>query len=200
MRSLTRMTALAVTAVALLASRAAVAADPPAIPDSDKSDYMIVYASHAEPKPSDPVSLRFEKLKVTKVKFAKDLKSGVEGASAEFEIDLASVKSDSDKRDSHIKSPDYLNVAKFTTAKVKVENPRHIGDGNYRAPAKISFRGKTYDWEVFFKVVETLPDGVRIRGEHKFQRKDVGVGKEAGDSVGQDLLVRLQLTLKKPAK
>lgn len=198
MRSLTVMTTA--LAASLLVAAPARAGEPKAVPDSDKSDYMIVYASHAEPKPSDPVSLRFEKLKVTKVKFTKDLKSGVEGASAEFEIDLASVKSDSDKRDAHIKSPDYLNVAKFTTAKVKVENPRHIGDGNYRAPAKISFRGKTYDWEIFFKVVETLPDGVRIRGEHKFQRKDVGVGKEAGDSVGQDLLVRLQLTLKKPAK
>ncbi len=121
----------------------------------------------------------------------------MEGASAEFEIDLASLKSDSNKRDAHIKSADYLDVSKFATATVVVDKPRHTGGGNYRAPAKISFRGKTYDWEVFFKVVETLPDGVRIRGEHKFQRKDVGVGKEAGDSVGQDVLVRLQLTLKK---
>jgi len=198
MRSLTVMTsALAAT---LLAAAPARAGEPKAVPDSDKSDYMIVYASHAEPKPSDPVSLRFGKLKVSKVKFAKPIKSGVEGASAEFEIDLASLKSDSTKRDAHIKSPDYLNVAKFTTAVVVVENPRHTGGGNYRAPAKVTFRGKTYDWEVFFKVVETLPDGVRIRGEHRFTRKDVGVGKEAGDSVGQDLLVRLQLTLKQPAR
>ena len=200
MRSLTRMTALAATAAALLVSRAASAAEPPAIPDSDKSDYMVVYASHAQPQPKDPVQLRFEKIKVTKVKFTKPIKSGVEGASAEFEIDMGSLKSDSNKRDGHIKSADYLDVAKFTTATVTVENPRHTGDGNYRAPAKVKFRGKTYEWEVFFKVVETLPDGVRIRGEHKFTRKDVGVGKEAGDSVGQDILVRLQLTLKQPAK
>lgn len=198
MRSLTMMTSA--LAASLLAAAPALAGEPKAVPDSDKSDYMIVYASHAQPKPSDPVTLRFEKIKVTKVKFAKDLKSGVEGASAEFEVDLGSVKSDSNKRDAHIKSPDYLDTAKFTTAKVKVEKPRHIGDGNYRAPAKITFRDKTYDWEVFFKVVETLPDGVRIRGEHKFTRKDVGVGKETGDSVGQDLLLRLQLTLKKDKK
>lgn len=198
MRPLTVMTtALAAT---LLALGAAGAAEPDPVPDSDKSDYMIVYASHAQPKPTDPVSLRFEKLKVTKVKFTKPVKDGVEGASAEFQIDLASLKSDSAKRDGHIKSPDYLNVAKFATATVTVENPRHTGEGNYRAPAKVSFRGKTYEWEVFFKVVETLPDGVRIRGEHKFTRKDVGVGKEAGDSVGQDILLRLQLTLRKPKK
>jgi polyisoprenoid-binding protein YceI len=198
MRSVTVMT----TALGafLLASGAALAADPEPVPDSDKSDYMIVYASHAEPKPKDPVALRFSKLTVKKVAFTKPVKEGVEGASAEFEVDLTSLKSDSVKRDAHLKSPDYLNVAKFATATVKVENPRHTGDGNYRAPAKITFRGKTYEWEIFFKVVETLPDGVRIRGEHKFQRKDVGVGKETGDSVGQDILVRLQLTLKKPAK
>ena len=198
MRSLTVMTSA--LAASLLAAAPALAGEPKAVPDSDKSDYMIVYASHAQPKPSDPVSLRFEKIKVTKVKFAKDIKKGVEGASAEFEVDLTSLKSDSSKRDAHLKSADYLDTSKFTTAKVTVEKPRHIGDGNYRAPAKISFRNKTYDWEVFFKVVETLPDGVRIRGEHKFTRKDVGVGKESGDSVGQDLLVRLQLTLKKDNK
>ncbi|HWM87863.1 MAG TPA: YceI family protein [Kofleriaceae bacterium] len=195
MRSFTAMTtALAAT---LLWTGAAGAAEPKAIPETDKSDYLFVHASHAEPKPSDPVSLRFEKLKITKVKFAKPVKEGLEGASAEFQIDLASLKSDSAKRDAHIKSPDYLDVAKFTTATVKIEKPRHLGGGRYKAPAKVSFRGKTYDWEVSFKVVETLPNGVRIRGEHKLNRKDVAVGKETGDSVGQELLVRLQLTLLK---
>jgi polyisoprenoid-binding protein YceI len=198
MRSVTVMTTA--LGALLLASGAALAADPEPIPESDKSDYMIVYASHAEPKPKDPVQLRFEKIAVKKVAFAKPIKDGLEGATAEVEIDLTSLKSDSAKRDAHLKSPDYLNVAKFATATVKVDKPRHIGGGRYRAPAKISFRGKTYEWEVFFHVVETLPDGVRIRGEHKFTRKDVAVGKESGDSVGQDILVRLQLTLKKPAK
>jgi polyisoprenoid-binding protein YceI len=198
MRACTAMTTA--LGALLLASGPALAADPEPIPESDKSDYMIVYASHAEPKPKDPVAVRFEKIAVKKVTFAKPIKEGVEGASAEFEIDLTSLKSDSAKRDAHLKSPDYLNVAKFATATVKVDKPRHIGGGRYRAPAKISFRGKTYEWEVFFHIAETLPDGVRIRGEHKFQRKQVGVGKEAGDSVGQEILVRLQLTLKKTAK
>jgi polyisoprenoid-binding protein YceI len=198
MRSLSAMTS--VLATALLAASAASAAEPAAVPDSDKTDYMMVYASHAEPKPTDPVSLRFQKIKVTKVKFAKPVKDGVEGASAEFEVDLSSLKSDSAKRDAHIKSPDYLDVAKFATATVTVENPRHTGEGNYRAPAKVKFHGKTYEWDVTFKVVETLPDGVRIRGEHKFTRKDVGIGKEGDDPVGQDLLVRLQLTLRKTKK
>jgi polyisoprenoid-binding protein YceI len=197
MRSLTKTMALAAT---LLWSAAATAGEPAAVPDTDKADYMMVYASHAEPKPTDPVTLRFSKLTVKKVKFAKPIKDGVEGASAQFEVDLTSLKSNSDKRDQHIKSPDYLDVAKFATLTVDVKNPRHTGDGNYRAPAKVSFRGKSYDWEIFFKVVETLPDGVRIRGEHKLTRKELALGKEAGDSVGQDILVRLQLTLKQPPK
>lgn len=197
MRSLSKMMAL--TAV-MLASSAASAGEPAAVPDSDKSDYVIVYASHAEPKPTDPVTLRFEKVKVNKVKFAKPVAKGLEGASAQFEIDLTSLKSDSDKRDQHVKSPDYIDSAKFATATVDVSKPRSTGKGAYKAPAKVSFRGKTYNWEIAFNVVETLPDGVRIRGEHKLTRKEVGVGKEAGDSVGQDILVRVQLTLKQPAK
>jgi polyisoprenoid-binding protein YceI len=144
--------------------------------------------------------VRFNKLKVTKVSIRSPGKDGNEGAKATFEIDLTSLKSNSDKRDQHLKSPDYLDVAKFATVTVEVSSPRHIGDDNYRAPAKVTFRGKSYDWEVFFKVVETLPDGVRIRGEHKLTRKEIGIGKEAGDSVGQEILVRLQLTLQSKSK
>src|SRR5262245_58497407 len=110
MRSLTKMVALA--ALTLLGATAASAAEPAAIPDTDKSDYFIVYAGHAEPKPTDPVAVRFEKVKVTKVKFAKPVDKGLEGASAQFQVELASLKSDSDKRDGHIKSPDYIDVAK----------------------------------------------------------------------------------------
>jgi polyisoprenoid-binding protein YceI len=193
----TRMMALTAT---LFGSAVASAGEPAAIPDSDKSDYVIVYASHAEPKPTDPVSLRFEKVKVTKVKFAKPVAKGLDGASAQFEIDPGSLKSDAAKRDQHIKSPDYLDVAKFPTITVDVEKPRSTGKDRYKAPAKVSFRGKTYNWDVEFQVVETLPDGVRIRGEHKLTRKQLSLGKEAGDGVGQDLLIRLQLTLKQPAK
>lgn len=192
MRSHTKMIVLAGT---LLWSSAAVAAEPAAIPEDDKSDYLVVYGSHAEAKPTDPVMLRFSKLKVTKVKFNGPVKKGIEGASAQVEVDLTSLKSSSDKRDQHIKSPDYLDVEKFSTVTIDVKSPRHIGGGRYRAPTKVTFRGKTYDWEVFFNVVETLPNGVRIRGEHKLTRKQIGIGKEAGDSVGQDLLVRLQVSL-----
>jgi len=197
MHSLTKTMILA---GALFASSTASAAEPAEIPDSDKSDYLIVYGRHAEPKPNDPVAVRFDKIKVTKVKFAKPDKKNLEGATAQFEVDLTSLKTDSDKRDAHLKSPDYIDVAKFGTLTVDVSKPRADKNGGYRASAKVAFRGKTYSWPVMFKVVETLPDGVRVRGEHKLTRKDVGVGKEAGDGVAQDLVVRVQLTLKSAAK
>jgi polyisoprenoid-binding protein YceI len=187
---------LLVLAGALLWTSTATAGEPPAVPDSDKSDYLIVYASHEQAKPTDPVALRFDKLKVTKVKFQGPVKKGIEGSSAQVQVDLGSFKSGSDKRDKDLQSPDYLDVEKHPTVTIDVASPHHIGGGRYRAPAKVNFHGKTYKWEVFFTVVETLPDGVRIRGEHKLTRKQIAVGKETGDSVGQDLLVRIQLTLK----
>lgn len=196
MRFLCKTTVLAAT---LFWSAAASAADPAPIPDSDKSDYLIAYGSHSPAKPTDPVAIRFEAIKVTKVKFARPVARGLEGASAEFQIDVASLKSDSDKRDRHLKSPDYLEADKFSTITVQVSRPRRVSGDRYEALARITVRGKTYDRKVAFTVVEKLPDGVRIRGEHRFTRKDVGVGRESGDGVGQDLLVRLQLTLKQTA-
>ncbi|HTE51744.1 MAG TPA: YceI family protein [Kofleriaceae bacterium] len=198
MRALTNTMVLA---GALLWSSTASAGEPTAIPDTDKTDYFIVYASHAEAKPTDPVTVRFEKIKVNKVAFKQPVAKGLKGATAQFEIDLASLKSDAEKRDAHLKSPDYLDTAKFATAKVDVSGVKAAeGADSYTAKAKLSFRGKTYDWKVNFKVVEKLADGVRIRAEHKLTRKEIGVGKEAGDGTGQDLMVRLQLTLKSAPK
>jgi polyisoprenoid-binding protein YceI len=192
-------TPTSVLAAVLLWSAAASAADPAPIPDSDKSDYLVVYGGHAPAKPTDPVVVRFEAIKVTKVQFARPVAKGLEGAAAEFQIDVSSLKTGVDNRDRHLKSPDYLDAAKFSTITVQVSKPRRIAGDQYEAPARLTVRGKTYDWKVRFTVVEKLADGVRIRGEHKFSRKDIAVGKESGDGVGQDLLVRLQLTLR-PAK
>ena len=197
MRALTKMMALAGT---LLWSAAASAGEPAAIPDTDKSDYFIVYAAHAEAKPNDPVTVRFEKVKVNKVAFKGAVDKGLKGATAQFEVDLASLKTDADKRDTHLKSADYIDTAKRATAVVDVSGVKPAGTDTYKAKAKVAFGGKKISLDITFKVVEKLADGVRVRAEQKITRKQIGVGKEAGDGVAQDLLVRLQLTLKQPAK
>lgn len=171
------------------------AAQPaPAAPAvDDKADALVVYAGHTEPKPIDPVAVRFDKVTVKKARF--DPKK-IAGGSAEIEIDVNSLKTDSAKRDAHLKSADYTNAAKFGTIDVKVANVKKAGDTGYTADATVKFMGATYKWPVTFEVLEQLPDGaVRVRGEHKLTRKDINVGKIDGDPVGQDLRAVLTVTV-----
>ncbi|MGN6109824.1 MAG: YceI family protein, partial [Kofleriaceae bacterium] len=108
-----------------------------------------------------------------------------------------SLKTDSEKRDAHLNSADYIDSAKFATATVDVDNVKKKDGQSYTADAKIKFRDLEQKYPVTFEVVETKDDSIRIRGEHKFPRLDFKVGKAEGDGVAPDLTAKIQLTLKK---
>ena len=183
---------------------AAVAPTPTATPApaaDENADWIKVYATHFEKKEGDPVEVKFEKFKVTKASF--DPKK-IEGGTATIEIDLSSLKSGDDKRDEHLKNPDYLEVSKFATATVDIVNVKKKDDKNYTADAKVKFHGVDKKYPVAFEVVEAKDDWIRVKGEHTFKRLDFKVGKKPGkdhakgdDGVADELTVKLQLTLKK---
>jgi polyisoprenoid-binding protein YceI len=165
-------------------------------PDPD-ADFIAVYATHAKPKPDDPVTVKFEKFAVTKASF--DPKK-VEGGTATIELDLASLNSASEKRDAHLKSESYINLSKYTTATIDIGNVKKKDGATYTADAKVKFRDIERTYPVTFEVIGSTDDSIRVRGEHEFPRGDFKVGKETTDpdeSVAGPLKIKLQLTLKK---
>lgn len=162
--------------------------------DDASADYVSVFATHAKPKPDDPVEVKFTKFTVTKAKF--DPKN-LEGGTATIEIDLASIATGTAKRDKHLQSPDYLDVAKFTTATVDIADVKKKDDTHYTANAKVKLRDIEKAYPVEFEVVSTTDDSVKIKGSQKFPRLDFKVGSDAADQpVANDLEIKLQLTLK----
>ena len=163
----------------------------------EKADYIEVHAEHAEKKPTDPVIVTFDKFTVKKAAF--DPKK-IEGGTATIEVDLASLKTDSAKRDAHLSTADYIDTSKYTTMTIDVVNVKKKDDTHYTADAKVKMRGVDKTYPVAFEVVEVTDDSIRVKGEHKFPRMDFKVGKEktgADEAVAHDLTVKLQLTLKK---
>lgn len=160
------------------------------------ADYVRVLASHSKPKPTDPVTLEIAKFQVIKADFDP---AKVEGGTAELALDLTSLTSDSPKRDNHLRGDDYLAVDKFGVATIKIDNVKKTGDNAYSADATVAIHGVEKKLPVAFTVIETLPDGIRIKGEHTFTRHDFSIGAAKGedDSVGDDQTIQLQLTLKK---
>ena len=174
------------------AEPAAKADDKPAV--ADGGDYIKILASHApEPKPTDPVTIEIKSFTVIKADF--DPKN-LEGATAELELDLASIDSGLGKRDGHLKSPDYLDIAKFAKATVKVSAVKKDGDG-YVAKAEVDAHGVKKTLDITFEVTEATDDSVKIKGSHKFKRADFSLGKEEKDPSSQDLELQLALTFKK---
>jgi polyisoprenoid-binding protein YceI len=178
-------------------SAAAGSGSAAAAPADPNADYIQVLAEHAEKKPTDPVVVSFDKFTVKKATF--DPKK-IEGGTATIEVDLASLKSGSDKRDAHLTTADYIDAKKFTTMTIDVVNVKKKDDTHYTADAKVKMRGVDKTYPVAFEVVEAKDDWIRVKGEHKFGRMDFKVGKEKtgpDESVAQELTVKLQLTLKK---
>ena len=160
------------------------------------ADHITVLAKHEPAKPDDPVKVSFSRFTVTKATFDP---ANLEGGTATIEIDLASLSSGSAKRDGHLKTPSYIDLAKFTTATIDVANVKKQGDKSYTADAKVKFRDIEKTYPVTFETSDATADSVRIKGAQKFTRADFNVGTEPGpeESVAKDLEIQLQLTLKK---
>jgi polyisoprenoid-binding protein YceI len=161
-------------------------------------DYVKVLGSHDPAKPTDPVEVRFTKFKVTEARLdPEDLR----GATATLEVDLTSLQSGSDKRDRHLRSADYIDTSKHTSAVIKVGKLAKVGN-EYRGAAEITTRGVTKALPVTITVLATTASTVRVRGELAFQRSAFGVGKVEGDPVANAMraVVELELPVTPAAK
>lgn len=183
------------------------AADPKADPKADggdagadpkaaapAGDALVITASHAEPKPTDPVTVTLTGLKVVEAKFdPKDLTGGT----VKIEIDAASLKSDSDMRDNHLKSEDYLDVGKFAAITVDVTDIAKDGEG-YKATFAVDAHGKKVEWKALpFQASPAADDSVKVHLEHEFERLAFDLGKVEGDSVGAKIKATLDMTIAK---
>jgi polyisoprenoid-binding protein YceI len=175
-----------------------VKAPEPAPAPMAEADSISVFATHSEPKPNDPVEVKISSFKVVKADFDP---AKVEGGTAQIELDLSSITTDDEKRTGHLKSPDFIDLAKFATANVTIDNVKKTADNKYSADASVKFRGATKKYPVSFDVTETMADGIKVKLEQKFSRLDFSVGKDSKDPkiapVANELTLKATLTLKK---
>lgn len=169
----------------------------PAPTPAAAADSISVFATHNPAKEGDPVEVKIEAFKVVKATFDP---ANLEGGTAELELDMNSITTNNQKRTDHLKTPDFIDVAKFATSTVKVDNVKKAGDNKYTADAAINFHGVEKKYPIAFDVVETTADGVKITIEHKFSRQDFSVGGDPNDPKGgisAELVLKAALTLKK---
>lgn len=130
----------------------------------------------------------------------------VKTAKVEATIDAATVNTREPKRDAHLKSPDFFDVAKFPTMTFKSTAVTPGAGGSFKLTGDLTIHGvtKPVTFEVQALSPETkTPFGTTIiatSGTAKINRNDFGVtGGKAGALLGNDVNVTIDLELVKKA-
>jgi polyisoprenoid-binding protein YceI len=111
-----------------------------------------------------------------------------------FEIELDSLKADSDKFTALLQSPDFFDVHNHPTVKFVSRRIRAVsGDGpeSHLILGDLTFHGVTHDVRIPVAATAT-PSGLKLTGEFVIHRKDFGMS--AGEKAVSDE-IKLKLTL-----
>ena len=124
----------------------------------------------------------------------------LDGSSVNFTVQVASVKTDSEKRDNHLQSGDFFNAEKYPEMKFVSTDITKSDDG-FIAKGKLTIRDVTKLVEVPFKVLGTGPHPMKkgvelisIKGGLKINRNDYGVGTgswAATAVVGEEVTIKV---------
>ena len=154
-------------------------------------DYVKVYATHTKANPKDPVPVTFSTFQLRNVRFNP---RNLVGGKAELVIDMNSLSSGNKKRDTHLKSPDFIDVKKRNQAVVTVFVKKRLKRGAYKAMASVTLGKNVQKWPVTLEVISSDKKSVRVKVRHEFNRADFAVGKKDGP-VTEKLIAEALLTL-----
>jgi len=130
-----------------------------------------------------------------------------DNAKIDFTIDVQSVDTDNEKRDGHLKSPDFFNAAEFASIIFKSKKFEKSGEGSYKITGDLTMRGVTKEIVLDAKYNGTIIDpwgntkaGFQVTGE--LNRFDYGLKwnalMEAGGAVvSQDVMLKINVELVK---
>lgn len=118
-----------------------------------------------------------------------------------FEIDMASVFTDSEGLTTHLKTGDFFEIEKFPKSSfvsTTIAPDTAKGAGNYNVTGDLEMRGVKK--AVRFPATITItPDGASVKAEFSINRKDFGIvyAGKADDLIRDDVVLRLDLNASK---
>ncbi|MEK4129514.1 YceI family protein [Solibacillus sp. FSL W8-0474] len=125
-------------------------------------------------------------------------------ASIQFGINVASISTNNEDRDNHLKSPDFFSTDEYPKILFNSTNISKAGD-DYKVTGDLTIKGitKTVTFDVEFGGKGVNPWGVEVYGfeaETKINREDFGLTWNAaletgGVLVGKDIKIKVELEL-----
>ena len=134
--------------------------------------------------------------------------NNLDASSIDVSIQVASVNTNNERRDGHLKTGDFFDAEKHGTITFKSNSIESKGGKDYVAKGQLTIKGITKDIELPFTLLgirENAPrEGNQVAGivaETKISRTDytVGTGNFAADTViGDEVTISLSLELHAP--
>jgi polyisoprenoid-binding protein YceI len=93
------------------------------------------------------------------------------GSAIEASVDVNTINTDNEKRDHHLKSDDFFDVAKYPLIKLKSISFKHKSGSNYVGVFSLTIKDKTKQVEIPFSY-----NADSFKGEFKINRRDYGIG------------------------
>lgn len=130
-----------------------------------------------------------------------------EASSVEATVDIGSVATNNEKRDSHLKSPDFFDVAKFPSATFKSTSWKKTGDNTFDVAGDLTIHGVTKPVVLKTTLTGEGPGmgGATLTGWEAtttIKRSDFGVGGDTFvKALGDDVTINVGIEAgHKPAK
>jgi len=101
--------------------------------------------------------------------------ANLENSTVALTIETASLTTRVERRDTHLRSPDFFDVAKYPQIKFVSTKVKRIDDKNLTLTGDITLRGITKPVEIPVKLVFLREGDARFRGEVQLNRRDFGM-------------------------
>jgi polyisoprenoid-binding protein YceI len=126
-----------------------------------------------------------------------------ETGSVEFTIKAASITTDNERRDTHLRSPDFFEVEKFPEITFKSEKIVAKGKDEYEVSGPLTMHGVTKAVVLPVKMLGTSGDLIGLEVQTVLNRKDYGIVwnkvlDTGGVQLGDDVTVSINLEVRPP--
>ncbi len=121
--------------------------------------------------------------------------NNLSSSSFDVSINPASVNTESEKRDEHLKNEDFFDVASYTTISFVSESIVKKGD-TYQATGKLTMRGATNTEIIYFKVDEKSGEMV-LKGTLEVNRFDYNLDYGNTFMVGETATIDIMAVVEK---
>ncbi len=132
-----------------------------------------------------------------KIASAKIDEQHPENSEVEVVVDLASIDTANQKRDDHLRNPDFFDTSRFPTATARLRGFRPAGPDRFAVDVELDLHGTKKTFPMEFRLTDRAAR--RYAAETKIRRTDFGIGAPHSSlnplSIDEEVVLRVEGTV-----